>query len=144
MIYKEILLEQFDARIKSAVQAFHFGLGSSYDVSILYGKVSDEHFYLFDKQGGDLLAINKLRSSYHLHLLNPTTNVKVVKWEWGKGLISGKGIVFCVTRGNFRYKINDEIQNTINWFSVEFPQFEVDSVTNKRYSTIYLGLKNSA
>lgn len=141
MIYKEILLEQFDVRLKSAIQAFHFGLGNAYDLSILYGKVNDEHFYLFEKQGGDLMAINKLRSSYHLHLLNPTTNVKVVRSEWGKGLVSGKGVVFCVTRGNFRYKINDEIQHTIHWFIGEFPQYQIDTITNVRYSTIYVGLK---
>jgi hypothetical protein len=141
MIYREILLDQFDSRIKSAVQTFHFGLGNNYDLSVLYGKVNEDHFYLFEKQGGDLMAINKLRSSYNLHLLNPTTNVKVVKWEWGKGLISGLGVVLCVTRGNFRYRINEDIENTIHWFSGEFPQFEIDSVTNKRYSTIYLGLK---
>ena len=144
MIYKDILLEQFDPRIKTAVQTFHFGLGKHYDLQILYGRLSEDLFYLFEKQGGDLMAINKLRSSFNLHLLNQNSNIKVVKWNWGVGLITGMGCCFTVQRASYRYQLNDDILNAIRWFQQEFHDFVVDFCENDKYCTIYIALKNAS
>lgn len=139
MIVKEQFLNGIDPVIREAITLFHYGLGRSYDIQIMYGKMNEDQFHCLEKQGGELNSVNKLRDSLSLKKLNPLNNIPVVKKKWGKNLIAGTGVVFTVQKKVYRYKLNRDIETVMEWFGQLKPELKMDTFTNDQFTSIFIG-----
>lgn len=141
MIYKEQLMSANDPAIKNAIELIHYGLGSRYDLQVMFGKMGEDYFSAIEKQGANLVEVNKLRESVKLHPINPPMNFKVVKKNWKGGLIDGTGLVFCIQSKQYKHKTNRDIDNALEWFKQIKPMFKIERLEAPKYDLFFIHLK---
>lgn len=120
---------------------FSYGLGKSYDIKILIGRVSNELWEAYEKQGGSLDEVNSLRDKFKLYKLNPKSNVKIVKKAWAKNVVNGRGCVILIQKFAYKLAENKEITNAIDWMYSQLPEVKIDKISVGSYDVFYLGYK---
>lgn len=130
-----------DNKIINAINWLQFALGKSYNISIIIGRVSEEMWQVYEKQGSDLNEINSLRDKFNLNKLNPKTNFKLVKKAWGKNIINGKAAVIVIQKYGLRLKDNKDIISALEWLPKQCQDIKTDKFSNERYDVYYIGYK---
>lgn len=141
MIYKEQLMSANDPAIKNAMDLIHYGLGSRYDLQVMFGKLTEEFFNVLEKQGGKLDEVNRLRESVKLHPINQPMNFKMVKKGWKNALIDGTGLVFAIQSKQYKHKSNRDIDNALEWFKQVKPMFKIEKLETPKYDLFFIHLK---
>lgn len=141
MIYNRQLTKELNKDLEKAIDFLHYGLGSKYDIQIIHGKLTESRFEALEKQGGNLVDVNRLREKQGLHKINQDRNFKVMKKGWGKNLLDGTGCVFAIQSRSFRYKLTDEIKNVLEWFKQEQPMFKIEPFETPKFHLFFIHLK---
>ena len=130
-----------DSKIKSALDYLAFALGKSYNIRVLIGRVSQELWSGYEKQGSNVDEVNAIREKFGLYKLNQATNIKIVKRSWGKNIINGNGCVIVIQKAAYKYFENVQIAAAFEWLTSKFPDIKMDKVSTKTYDVFYVGYK---
>lgn len=138
MINNSPILDNINPLVVAAVDAIHYGIGKSYDITIIIGQVDDDTWPLWSLQGRDLKELNNHRKKLGLFPLASNDNIPVVNEEWRDLLYKGESVVLIFNKWAFRYKENRDIQGMFEWLRQIYPDINVEKCENSKYDTFFI------
>lgn len=138
MINEKPKLENINPVVIAAVDAIHYGIGRSYDITILVGQVDDETWPIWSLQGRDTKGLNEVRKKMGLFTLAENESISVVQESWKETLCDGESVVLLFNKFAYRYKENKEIKGMFQWLNQTYPNIIVEKCENPKYDTFLI------
>ena len=124
MINEKPKLENINPVVIAAVDAIHYGIGRSYDITILVGQVDDDTWPIWALQGRDTKGLNEVRKKMGLFTLAENESISVVHESWKETLCNGESVVL--------------LNGMFQWLNQTYPNIIVEKCENPKYDTFLI------
>ncbi len=134
MIKKHTFLQvqTLNPQVVDYVNSFHWGLGKNYDLQVMIGHIDKDFWTAYLAQGRDIKECNAARKNVGLWPLGNNDAPLIVKENWGNALMNGDAVVVAVQKGDFRFKLNRDIENVLEWMKERHENIFLDYIENRK------------
>lgn len=135
MIKKQTFLQvqTLNPQVVDAVNELHWGLGKNYDLQVMIGHIDKSFWSAYVAQGRDLKECNQARKAVGLFPLGNNDAPLIVKEEWGTALMAGNAVVVAIQKGDYRFKLNRDIENVMEWLKQRNEKVSLDYIENPKF-----------
>lgn len=122
-----------------ALEALQYGL-KEYDMYVISANITEDEFYMLSKQGvATLNDVNQIRSALGKQKITHQQNYQVVHKHWMIWMFDLRGIVFSIKQADKSIKINEKIQNVMDWMKSQIKDLYIEIIEHPSFDIFFIG-----